>query len=254
MEYVACAVPAAPIRKKASHKSEMINQLLFGETMQVIKNKKQWFKILSMHDHYEGWIRSNQVEKISEELADGYTNWITAGLLNPVRISGTIMNVSFGSSLLGYSEHDGQFGNLNYQFFEKPYNRNEVIPDESLVTHLTKQWLHSPYLWGGRTPLGVDCSGFVQVVFKMMGVELARDAWQQSRHGSKVDKLQNSSCGDLAFFHDDEEIVHVGIILSKTEIIHAAGKVRIDQIDKKGIINSDTGKRTHRLKIVRRYF
>ena len=254
MEYVACAVPAAPIRKKASHKSEMTNQLLFGETMQVIKNKNQWLKILSMHDHYEGWIRSNQVEKISEELAIGKANWITAELLNPIQLSGSKMNVSIGSSLLGYLQQNGQFGNLKYQFFEKSYNRKEIVPDESLVTHLAKQWLHSPYLWGGRTPLGVDCSGFVQVVFKMMGVELARDAWQQSKQGKKISKLQNASLGDLAFFHDDEEIVHVGILLSVSEIIHAAGKVRMDQIDKKGIINADTGQRTHRLKIIRRYW
>ena len=254
MEYLACAVPAAPIRKKASHKSEMTNQLLFGETMQVVKNKNQWLKILSMHDHYEGWIRSNQVERISEELAKGDTNWITAELLNPIQLSGSKMNVSIGSSLLGYSQQNGQFGNLKYQFFEKSYNRKEIVPDESLVTHLANQWLHSPYLWGGRTPLGVDCSGFVQVVFKMMGVELARDAWQQSKQGKKISKLQNASLGDLAFFHDDEEIVHVGILLTVSEIIHAAGKVRIDQIDKKGIINADTGQRTHRLKVIRRYF
>jgi hypothetical protein len=254
MEYVACAVPAAPIRKKASHKSEMINQLLFGETMQVIKNKNQWLKILSMHDHYEGWIRSNQVEKISDDLAIGYTNWITAELLTAVQLPGSKMNLSIGSSLLGFSMVDGQFGNFKYQFFEKSCNRKEIVPDESLVIHVTNQWLHSPYLWGGRTPLGVDCSGFAQVVFKMLGVELARDARQQSKQGRKIDKLQNASLGDLAFFHDDEEIVHVGILLSVSEIIHAAGKVRIDQIDKKGIINADTGQRTHRLKVIRRYW
>ena len=254
MEYVACAVPAAPIRKKASHKSEMTNQLLFGETMQVIKNKKQWLKIRSTHDHYQGWIRSNQVEEISEELAYGYTNWITAELLNPVLVSGIKMNVSIGSSLLGYSEREGQFGNFKYQYFEKSYKRNEIVPDESLVTNLTNQWLHSPYLWGGRTPMGVDCSGFVQVVFKMMGADLPRDARQQAKQGSKINKLQNAFCGDLAFFHDDEEIVHVGIVLNESEIIHASGKVRIDQIDKKGIINSDTGQRTHRLKSIRRYW
>ena len=254
MEYVACAVPAAPIRKRASHESEMINQLLFGETMQVIKNKKQWLRIRSTHDHYQGWIRSNQVEDISEDQANGYTNWVTTELLNPVLVSGTKMNVCIGSSLLGYSEQEGQFGNFKYQFIEKSYKRNEIVPDEGFVTHLTNRWLHSPYLWGGRTPLGIDCSGFVQVVFKMMGTDLPRDAWQQSRHGRKIDKLQNAFCGDLAFFHDDEEIVHVGILISVSEIIHASGKVRIDQMDKKGIINSDTGKRTHRLKVIRRYF
>jgi cell wall-associated NlpC family hydrolase len=101
---------------------------------------------------------------------------------------------------------------------------------------------------------GVDCSGFVQVIYKVMGVDLPRDAWQQAQEGTVVKKLKDAVCGDLAFFDDKDEIVHVGILLSNEEIIHASGKVKIDKIDKKGIINGDTGKRTHDLEAIKRYW
>jgi cell wall-associated NlpC family hydrolase len=109
-------------------------------------------------------------------------------------------------------------------------------------------------MWGGRTIFGVDCSGFVQVNYKMMGVDLLRDAWQQAQQGKTVKKLKEAVCGDLAFFDDKEEIVHVGILLGPEQIIHASGKVRIDTIDKKGIVHGHTGRRTHLLRSIKRYW
>ncbi len=135
-----------------------------------------------------------------------------------------------------------------------PLTGSANIPNGELIIELTMKWLNAPYLWGGRTIFGVDCSGFVQVNFKMMGIDLPRDAWQQAQEGRTVKKLKEAVCGDLAFFDDNEEIVHVGILLSSDQIIHSAGKVRIDTIDKKGIINSDTGKRSHRLRLIKRIF
>ena len=253
MKYYICAVPAAAVRKKASHKTEMINQLLFGETMELMKKKKGWFKIRSLPDHYEGWVRSNQVEQIKEkDIQDN--SWVAADLFNTVIIEETKMCIPIGSSLPSYEEQGGFIANKIYRFAGHCFARNTIKPDEHFIQRLTHPWLNAPYLWGGRTPLGVDCSGFVQLIFKMIGIDLNRDARQQAKQGIEVKDLNDVKCGDLAFFNDDEEIVHVGILLNKSVIIHASGKIRIDNIDKKGIKNTDTGKRTHRLKTIRRFW
>jgi cell wall-associated NlpC family hydrolase len=143
---------------------------------------------------------------------------------------------------------------LEYDFRGSFTNRKKMGPNADTLKQLTAQWLNAPYMWGGRTIFGVDCSGFVQVNYKMMGVDLSRDAWQQAQQGKTVTKLKEAVCGDLAFFDDKEEIVHVGILLGPEQIIHASGKVRIDRIDKKGIIHADSGKRTHLLRSIKRYW
>lgn len=256
MEYAACVVPAAPVRKRATHKCEMVNQLLFGETMEVLKIKKEeWLKVRSLHDKYEGWIQVNMVEPIEESLAKEYNSWVVGEIINTLHPGEIKMDVSVGSSLLGYEGGEGRFGNFEYQFWDTCYRRNDVRPQPDIIKQLVQVWMNAPYMWGGRTPLGVDCSGFTQVIFKMMGIDLWRDAYLQAEQGIKIDSLTDVQCGDLAFFNDKKNrIDHVGILLNEQQIIHSSGKVRIDSIDDKGITNTDTGKKTHRLKIIRRFW
>lgn len=254
MQYAACKVPAAPVRKRNDHKSEMVNQVLFGETMVLLKEKKKWAKVRTFLDGYEGWVVLSQLEEVSEEIANTIAPWVTTDMFNAILIGENKMNISFGASLLSWDVSGSKFGKIDYSFFGNKINRNEVQPDPEWLINFTKQWLNAPYLWGGRTPLGVDCSGFVQTIFKTLGINLSRDAWQQAQQGERVKKLRDAVTGDLAFFDDKDEIVHVGILLNNEQIIHASGKVRIDAIDKKGIINSDTGKRTHRLRTIRRFW
>ncbi len=254
MEYAACKVPASPVRKRASHKSEIVNQILFGETMFVLKEKRKWAWVKSIPENYEGWITVSHLEEIDGSLAYQKSPWVSADLLSEIETGGQKMHISAGASLLGFEDTGGKFGNFEYGFTGNKIKRDEVIPDEDVVKRLSMQWLNAPYLWGGRTILGVDCSGFAKTIFKMMGIDLPRDAWQQVQKGERVSKLKDARTGDLAFFNDKEEIVHVGILLSNEQIIHSSGKVRIDTITKKGIINSETGKRTHKLKAIRRYW
>jgi len=231
----------------------MVNQLLFGETVQILKTKRGfWIKVRSLHDNYEGWLTKNLIEPINESLARSVSELATADLISTILLNEKAMNIPAGSSLLNFNNGNGQLGNANYSFTGNYLKRYEQKPNEELLKQLTLRWLNAPYMWGGRTILGVDCSGFVQINYKLMGIDLPRDAWQQAQEGKSIKKLKDAVAGDLAFFDDKDEIVHVGILLNNEQIIHAAGKVRIDTIDKKGIINVDAGKRTHRLEAIRK--
>jgi hypothetical protein len=253
MEYAVVNVPAAPVRRKPGHYREMVNQLLFGETVKVLKTKGDlWVKIRSLHDSYEGWMTNTLLEEIDEAGANTRSAFVTTDLLSRIKAGNKILNIPCGSSLPFFEEGSGKIGKTEFEFKANYCKRDEQEPGAELLQQLVFPWLNAPYLWGGRTPLGVDCSGFVQVIYKLMGIDLSRDTWQQAQEGKPVKKFKDALPGDLAFFDNKEDIVHVGILLGNDQIIHASGKVRIDGITRKGIVNADTGKRTLRLRAIRR--
>lgn len=255
MEFAIVSVPAAPVRRKPKHQREMTNHLLFGEAVKILGERgKLWVKVRSLHDHYEGWMTRTLLEEVTESGARAGAPFVTSGLLNTITIAGAEMHLPAGSLLPAFENGKGKFGTLEYSYQGICIKTGGQQPAADLLEKLCMQWLNAPYLWGGRTVLGVDCSGFVQINYRLIGINLPRDAWQQAQEGSAVKKLKEARTGDLAFFDDKEEIVHVGILLGNDKIIHASGRVRIDSIDKKGIINSGTGERTHQLKAIRRYW
>lgn len=255
MEFAIVSVPAAPVRRKPRHQREMVNQLLFGEAVKVLNERgKLWVKVRSLHDNYEGWMTRTQLEEVTESEAKAGSSFVSSGLLNTITVAGAVMHIPAGSLLPAFDGSNGKLGKVEYSYEGSHIKKEEQQPGTVLLEKLTMQWLNAPYLWGGRTILGVDCSGFVQVNYRMLGIDLPRDAWQQAQEGSAVKKLKEAQAGDLAFFDDKEEIVHVGILLGNDKIIHASGRVRIDSIDKRGITSSSTGERTHQLKAIRRYW
>lgn len=254
MQYAIVTVPAAPVRKKPDHRAEMSSQLLFGEAVKILKTRDgHWLKIESLFDGYQGWITHHLVTHTQKTHAVAAATKLTVAPLSVINVNGLAMHIPAGSSLVGLEGNEGGFEDFRYTFdgpFTAPVGIVSKI--ETLLVN-AKSWLNAPYLWGGKTLLGVDCSGFAQTQYKLIGVPLARDAWQQAQQGATIKKLKDAQPGDLAFFDDKDEIVHVGILLGTDKIIHAAGKVRIDPIDSKGIVNADTGKRTHRLKLIKRF-
>ena len=234
--YAICCQSVVPMRAEASHRSEMVSQLLFNETCSVIVEHGEWSKIVVTHDGYEGWVVTTQIKAVGKETFD------ELNAKKQYYVNEAIVN------------HDGLYLTLGTPLFEPVHAK--AVQDSfnaDVMIENAHKLLGTPYLWGGRTVMGIDCSGFVQICARMAGISLPRDASQQVNCGETVYFLQEVQPGDLAFFSNDNgSIVHVGMLLSNEQIIHASGKVRIDSIDNEGIFNADLRKHTHRLTAIKR--
>jgi hypothetical protein len=248
-----CCVPFGPLRKEASHRSEMVSQLLFGESCNILGAQDQWLRIICAQDGYEGWIQQMQVMAIDPDSGEEeglVTEW-TAEIL----FEGFPMRIPLGSSLPGLREGMLHWGQHRIAFNGARWLPNREGSDKRQIARMAMRFMNTPYLWGGRSVFGIDCSGLTQTLFKFFAVRLLRDAHQQAEQadGQQIDKEWLP--GDLAFFHDTEgRIVHVGMLLNNQEIIHASGMVRVDRLDGEGIIHAQTGERTHFLSLVKRFF
>lgn len=256
MEHKICVVPLMPLRAEPAHRSEMTSQLLFGEcAIALEQNGDGWVKLRNQYDQYEGWASANQLTEIDEELYHETTEEYTSELLTTVSVSGHPMNIPLGSFLKGMRHGEMYWGKVTVTFKGDPLKPDHLPITEKLIRQFAFQYLNTPYLWGGKSNFGIDCSGFTQSVYRMLGKMLPRDAYLQARCGEEVKTPLKSHCGDLTFFRDKEDkITHVGLMLNDFEIIHASGKVRVDKLDDNGILNADTGLQTHQLAMIRRFF
>ena len=255
MSHAVCCVPIAPIRIEPDHRSEMVSQLLFGECCIItIVEKSGWVKIVGKADAYTGWCWQSHLQEIDEEIYYLKESSLTADWANEIDYNGHMMWVPFGSCLTAMKNGNVFWRKNTVHFAGNVWEPETAKQDAKTIKQLAYKFLNTAYLWGGRSVFGIDCSGFTQSVYKFLNIALLRDAQQQATQGELVGFLQQAHCGDLAFFDDEEgQIVHTGILLNAHEIIHAAGKVRIDKIDNEGIVDSDTGKRTQKLRLIKRY-
>lgn len=253
MEFEICVVPVMPLRAEPSHKSEMASQLIFGECGIVLdRNDDGWVKIRNQYDHYEGWVTQNQLTPIEEDLYHEPTEEYTSDYLAVIDFSGHPMHIPLGSFLKGIRHGEMKWGKYTATFQDTPLKPGEAPITDKQIRQMAFQFLNTPYLWGGRSIFGVDCSGFTQSVYRLLGKVLPRDAYMQARCGEELKSDQKPHCGDLAFFKTGEgKITHVGLMLNDFEIIHAAGKVRVDKLDDYGIMNVDTGSHSHQLAFIR---
>ena len=249
-----CIVPVAPMRAMASHRAEMVSQLLFGERCRILENEPGgWVKVQARFDGYEGWCQQGQLHAIAAELFDQEVEAFAGDWVNDVMVNGEPVRIPLGASLPGFHPEGFSWGKLQLLYKGILWRRSETLREDVILKGLAFQFLHTGYLWGGKSVFGVDCSGFVQQVFKLMGVPLLRDASMQAGQGKEIGFLEETRCGDLAFFDNEEgKITHVGLLLGDGQIIHASGEVRVDTIHHEGIISSATGERTHKLRLLRR--
>jgi len=259
MRYGISNLSIVPVRSDPHEKSEMCTQILFGEHYTIIEENAKWCQVELAFDGYQGWIDRKMVNEIEEEafleLAE-IPRIVTTDVFNIIQPAGGYNNflIVAGSSLPHFDKVARTFkiGNIVYTIQGNSIagaNREvrEVIIENAL------KYFNAPYLWGGRTPFGIDCSGFSQVLYKMAGLTIPRDAVQQAMMGVNLTFVEEALPGDLAFFdNEDGAITHVGVIWEKNKIIHSSGKVRIDNVDHFGIFNIDTGRYTHQMRLMRR--
>lgn len=256
MKFGICLLSAVPVRNESSDQAEMVTQLIFGDLLIVQESKQDWLKIRIVYDNYEGWVDEKQIVLLEEDEFNRLNNatcQYTKDLAEIVQDDlGNIIPVLFGSSIRLLDNDRFSIGDKSFSFTGQlsiPTNKIQVqsIIEDSML------FLSAPYLWGGKTPFGIDCSGFIQTVFKVNGVELLRDSGQQASQGESISLIDEALPGDLVFFDNDEGMItHVGLIMGKDKVIHASGKVRIDSIDHHGIYNIELKKYTHNLRLIKR--
>jgi hypothetical protein len=249
----AAIVSVAPLRKEAAHRSEMVSQLLLGECVEVLNTTKDFWQIKSVYDGYEGWCQKSQLTEVDDHFFNTNHQLLTAEPITHAICNDKPIFLVGGSFIGCFKNEELVIGNTIIRFAETPFHLNEVNAEIDIY-EVFRPYINTPYLWGGKSIFGIDCSGFTQQVFKMLDIALPRDAYQQAAIGEAVGFLQEAQLGDLAFFDNEEgKITHVGIILNDEHIIHASGKVRIDKIDNMGIVNSETNERTHSLRLIKRF-
>lgn len=231
----------------------MTSQLLFGETVHLLeKYKNNWVRVISLFDSYEGWMDPKQLVAVSKDSKENGTSFCL-DLIEPLYSELHAGLITIGAELPGFDGLSFNLAGVKFRFSGQAIRKTEIEMDKRmLVVKLARKLLNSPYLWGGRSPFGIDCSGFSQIIYKCAGIPLSRDSIDQANQGTILDFLSESRAGDLAFFtKQSENITHVGIILEDNKVIHASGKVRIDSIDHYGIFNEESKEYTHRLKMIK---
>ncbi|NQY08073.1 MAG: C40 family peptidase [Flavobacteriales bacterium] len=254
MEYGIAALSMIPVRSEQGDTKEMITQLLFGDHYAILEAENGWTKIKLGYDGYIGWIDTKQVTSITKfdyidldnkqhPVAYHLIWWMTKDNAN--------FPIPLGSTLPFFDGMQCVVSEEKYAL-RTSYNEENTF-DKTKITEVARMYLGAPYLWGGKSLFGIDCSGLTQMVYKICNIKISRDAKEQVLEGTKINTLDESEPGDLAFFNNEEDkITHVGIILKNKEILHASGVVKINKMDKKGIKSEDLKDYTHTLHSIRR--
>ncbi|KMQ62740.1 hydrolase Nlp/P60 [Chryseobacterium sp. BLS98] len=230
-----CNVTVAPVRADNSDRAEIVTEILFGESADILEVNKNWTRIKMHYDGYEGWMDTKQLKPVTdEELAKRKVTIVTEDFSSVLMNDGKTL-LSMGSEV---------------EFPAVASRRSHDLRES--IALAAKEFLNVPYLWGGKSFFAVDCSGFTQLIYKIHDIKLPRDTYQQAEVGTPLTFVEESQPGDLAFFENPEgKIIHVGIMLDNQKIIHASGKVRIDTLDSTGIFNKEMNKHTHKLRVIK---
>ena len=259
MNHGICALSAVPVRAEASDKAELITELLFGDCYTVLVQQGNWLRVESAADKYQGWIDYKQHTPVGAEYFEAWQAQDHPRALDLVQVvsdAGSRQPITVGCRLPFFDGMTLKIGNKCLFYNGTATNPAQPTTTERqllLLRKLGQLYLRAPYVWGGKSVFGLDCSGLTQQLFGMLGTQLPRDAYQQIALGEVVDFVTQAQPGDLAFFENAEgRIVHVGVVLDEGQILHAHGEVRIDPLDHNGIFNRDRQQYSHKLRLIKR--
>lgn len=248
-----------PVRAEAAESAEMVTQMLFAETATVLEQTERWTKIKLDADGYEGWADRKMLSQLGDKQFEQLQSAPKAVVSFPVSLAVSLENktsilLTGGTRLPNYNVGIFELLGVKFNIDASTVETTLEFTTENFM-RIAFFYLNTPYLWGGKNALGMDCSGFTQIIYSIFGVQLPRDASMQVQDGKVVDFLVEAKTGDLAFFENvDKKIIHVGILLDSNRIMHCSGRVKINQIDSQGIISEETGQYTHQLRVIKRIF
>jgi len=258
MNYGISGLSIIPLRKEPSERSEMTSQVLFGEHFEVHEQFMGWCRITSAYDGYEGWVDQKMITELPDRTYQKIVSSpfaVCTDIFNLIPLNNEQnMMIVAGSTLPCWRPYKKEFS-INRDVYQMTGSFTYHQPPDvrKLIIQQALMYFNVPYLWGGRSPFGIDCSGLIQVIYKQAGIKIPRDASQQVHVGTAFSFVEEAQPGDLAFFDDEEgNIIHVGIIWEKNKIIHASGKVRIDNVDQFGIFNIETKRYSHKMRVMKR--
>jgi len=258
MKYGVSSISVIPMRHEPSERSEMVSQLLLGECLTILEEQGSWSYVENAYDGYKGWIDSKTYTPVSKKYFDEFVEHsgyeTCPGICHAYDTSrGDHILIPTGANLNYYNDETKEF-----EIADKRYKITSFIDvvnfrKSTEIVDMAVALLNTPYVWGGRSAFGIDCSGLTQLLYKIAGVKLPRNASEQVQEGTPVNFVSEAKPGDLAFFDNEEgNIIHVGILDGAGNIIHASGKVRKDTFDQQGIFNNRLGKYTHNLRVIKR--